>query len=115
MFVYFMKCLSYVKIGYTTSNLYHYRSQKQNANPFKIKYVGLIPCNSEQEMKEKEDALQEKFKHLKHRNEWFHGVPELLNYIEDHAKKPDSYVNAAYEEKKASDRRQRQKRKAKNQ
>ena len=104
MFVYFMKCLSFIKIGSTTGNLYQYRTGMQVGNPFQINYVGLILCNSEEEMKKKERDLQEKFKHLNKRGEWFYVCQELENYVEEHAKNPDSYVKTAYEQQK-SDRR----------
>ena len=58
MFVYFMKCLSFIKIGSTTSNLYQYRTGMQVGNPFQINYMGLIPCNSKEEMKKQERDLQ---------------------------------------------------------
>lgn len=74
--IYFIKCLDYVKIG-CTNNIQSRINEIQVCTPEKIKLLGLINGNFEDEK-----LYHEKFKHINSKGEWFYFTKELENYIE---------------------------------
>lgn len=102
--VYFAKCKDYIKIGSTIKDFPERLSSIQTGNPFPVIGLGIIACDCSRKKEskgakcEKETKIQSMFQHSKiewlPRTEWFHITPELLNYIEKHAKKssPDGQL-----------------------
>lgn len=64
-----------IKIGYST-NIEARVSLLQSGNPEILKILRVFPGNIFSEI-----LLQKKFKEYKIHGEWFHPVPELLNFI----------------------------------
>lgn len=71
-YIYFIRCENFVKIGYSAAPR---RRPKEFAtcNPFDCVLIGIMSGGTLLE-----DELHKRYAHLRHRNEWFRAVPELL-------------------------------------
>jgi hypothetical protein len=79
-FVYFYRVGDYIKIG-VSRNLRQRCKAFQMLIPFDGSLIGAFPGSQEDEA-----DVHRQFKRFEHRNEWFHAVPELLEWVETHAK-----------------------------
>jgi len=71
---YFIKCDNFVKIGRTTDLNVRLQTLR-TANPYDLELLAFT------HFKDIEREVHKKFKHLKHRNEWYKLTPELEAYI----------------------------------
>lgn len=75
-FIYYVRVADFIKIGQSR----HWKRRVNNLNtasPFDV-HVLLV----EMEQPKREKFLHKKFRHLRHRGEWFRAEPELLAFIE---------------------------------
>lgn len=76
MTVYFISDGEYVKIGYTNSDPKDRLAGLQTGNARHLQIIHTIPGNIS-----KEQALHQRFQHLKVRGEWFKFTEEIQNFI----------------------------------
>ena len=84
--VYFVEDGDFIKIGRCRKHNYdngQNMSELQRGNPRELKYLGILNCKSENAAYAQEQILHERYKHLRHRGEWFCKSQELLDYITD--------------------------------
>lgn len=81
-YVYFIKSLDYVKIGFSKNVKDRIRSL-QTASPVKLELIGYLEAD-----KRFENTLHKKFKKFRskqgNRHEWFHLNDEINSYIKSH-------------------------------
>lgn len=85
MYVYFIRCGNYIKIGASESPLGRLSTIKKTGGVVsprgldlsKSKLVGTMPGDFKIERK-----MHDRFSHLRDVGEWFHAEPELLSFIE---------------------------------
>lgn len=75
-YVYFVRCQDFIKIGFT-ADVPNRLVTLQTSSPFEVDLLLAFAADCKAE-----GALHRKFKHLRHRNEWFRSAPELLDHIE---------------------------------
>ena len=94
--VYFIECKDFIKIGKCMKHNFGKYAEKRNGqknnriselqggNPFCLKVLGYIEVSLWSEAGAKEKLLHNQFKHLLHKNEWYHKSDELEEYINSH-------------------------------
>lgn len=77
--VYFIESegLGLIKIGKTKNDPRQRLSNLNTGNPDKLNIIGVLAGDDDTEKE-----LHERFKHIRHKNEWFHGTEELRDFIE---------------------------------
>jgi len=78
--IYFIQSDIYVKIGRSTDINFR-KSVLQSGNPHSLILLGYIEINNEDERREKEQELHERFKEYNHKNEWFLMTDKIRDYI----------------------------------
>lgn len=73
----------HIKIGYTHKNVWARLAGLQTGNPSALTVLGVAVGDVAQEL-----SLHNRFRKAWHRGEWFHCVPELLEFIERHTFMP---------------------------
>lgn len=73
--IYFIKCNSFIKIGFTT-DIEARMATLQTDNPYDLVLLKTVPGDRTDEL-----AFHEKFFHLHYNNEWFRYEKELLEYL----------------------------------
>ena len=82
--------IDYVKVGRAS----HYTSRVrtlQTGNPHDLIELGIVPCESNDEMAEKESYYHDLFLAHRYNREWYHAVPRILRIIERDAISPSEY------------------------
>ncbi len=79
-FVYFIKCNSFVKIGYAV-NAKCRLHDIQVCSPYKCKLLGSLRCDSKGTAVNFEKSLHKKFSHIRKRGEWFMYNDEIKEFI----------------------------------
>ena len=106
--VYCVKCENLIKIGSTNKYFHERLSSLKTGNPFPMKGLGVIECDCRRKTNrsrakcDEEYRIQLMFKKskvewLSSRTEWFHATPELLAYIEKHARKSSPEGRVIYD------------------
>lgn len=75
--VYFVSTGDAIKIGWSAAPNTRL-ARLQTGNPQSLRFLGTVEGT-----KNDEHAIQEQFKHLRLRGEWFQTTPELLSFIEE--------------------------------
>jgi predicted GIY-YIG superfamily endonuclease len=79
-YVYFIECTDYIKIGFTIDVEKRFKTL-QHSNPLDLKLL----CSFRGTMA-KEAELLHKWRHLRHRGEWFRRAPDLAAWLEKRMK-----------------------------
>lgn len=73
--IYFIECGDFIKIGFTYSLKQRMRAM-QSSNPFDLRLMHKMRGSLAREAQ-----LMAKFRHLRHRGEWFRKAPDLVRFI----------------------------------
>jgi hypothetical protein len=76
--IYFIRCESFVKIGFTSGSAERRAATLATGNPFEVEL--LFDCHG---TIAEEQSLHVDFRHLHVRGEWFRADPELLDFIQE--------------------------------
>lgn len=82
--VYFIRLHDFIKIG-QASCVVTRASILKPYWPIAAQNLGYIPEQDTTTRRELESEIHELFGKIRHRHEWFHATPELMDYIRDHA------------------------------
>lgn len=81
--VYFIKAGEFIKIGFTTINARRRMATFQVGHPHDLVLLGVLDGTTE-----RENEIHARFAPFHVRGEWFRAAPELIEFINDHAR-PD--------------------------
>ncbi len=73
--VYFIHTGEFIKIG-IARDVQHRMRQLQGSNPQDMELIACFDGS-----RELEERLHDRFKHCRHRGEWFHATPEIFEFI----------------------------------